>query len=58
MDIALISTIAVSAVGATWVLRSKLGDIECALRAHITANEHEFAQLTGRLVKLERRTMR
>lgn len=47
-------------VGATWALRSKLGDIEVALGAHVARDDERHADLKAqvekhddRIVKLE-----
>ena len=40
-------------VGGVWVLRSKLSDIEAAVRGHIERDEELHAGLAARIVKLE-----
>jgi hypothetical protein len=42
-------------VAATWLLRSKLSDIEVALRAHVVATEHELSDHRARIITLEDR---
>ncbi len=50
--------IAAAVIGATWTLRSKLGDIESALREHVASDATAFAALSNRVIKLEGRTRR
>lgn len=49
-----IFTTVATVVGATWALRSKLGDIEHALTAYVTKLE----DITTRVIKLEKRRPR
>jgi hypothetical protein len=42
-----------SIVGATWVLRSKLSDIEAKLEAHITRTIADVDAVKARVIKLE-----
>lgn len=51
---AVFSLVAV-AVGATWALRTKLSDIEVALRGHVEQDEERHGNHEGRIVKLEKR---
>jgi hypothetical protein len=44
---------AVTAIGATWVLRSKLSDIEKALVGHVERDDERHKGLDGRIVSLE-----
>jgi hypothetical protein len=53
--ITLATTIAGSVIGATWLLRSKLGDIESALRAHIAESNQQFRGLRRRVSQLEKK---
>jgi hypothetical protein len=52
---ALIVTCAGSAIGATWLLRSKLSDIETAIRGHVEADEQYHKATDARVIKLEQR---
>ncbi len=47
-----------TAVGATWVLRTKLSDIEAALNAHISLDAAKLKDLGARVIKLEGRQKR
>lgn len=42
-------------VGATWALRTKLSDIEVALRGHVAEDKATFASHDARIIKLESR---
>jgi hypothetical protein len=44
---------AVTVVGATWVLRSKLSDIEKALGGHVERDEERHRADNARIVRLE-----
>jgi hypothetical protein len=46
------------AVGATWVLRSKLGDVESALGTHVARDDERHADHEARIFKLEGRRKR
>lgn len=58
MDIALIVTIAIAAVGATWTLRSKLGAVENTLLVGFEKVEQKHKALEGRVIKLEGRRIK
>ncbi len=53
--LALIGTMVATAVTATWVLRSKLSDVECGLKAHVAEDARQFETLTAKVIKMERR---
>lgn len=53
MDWQHILEIVVPVIGATWVLRSKLGDIELALRGHVAQDDERHSNLKERVLKLE-----
>ncbi len=44
-----------SAIGATWFLRSKLSDLEVAMKDHVATDLQKFEAQTARIIKLERR---
>jgi len=44
---------AVTAIGATWVLRSKLSDIEKALVGHVERDDERHKNHNERIVSLE-----
>lgn len=48
-------TVAGSVAGATWLLRSAIGNVEGALKVHAIEEESKREALTGRVVKLERK---
>lgn len=50
---AMVSLITVAA-GATWALRSKLSDIELAIRGHVDADEKTHAGQEARIIELEK----
>ncbi len=52
--LALIGTLVASAVTATWVLRSKLSDVESGLKAHVAEDAQKFEAL-NKVIKLRRR---
>ncbi len=58
MDIGVIVTIIVSAVGATWALRSALGGVESALKEHAAEDAANFKDLRDNVVQLKSRTTR
>lgn len=47
-----------TAVGATWALRSKLGDIEQAIHGHIETDLVTHKDQEARIIKLEQRRRR
>ncbi len=51
----LIVAILASAIGATWALRSKLGDIEKAMLEHVAADAAVHAAQEAKIFKLEGR---
>ncbi len=51
----LMGTMVTAVVSATWVLRSKLSDVEKALGTHAAHDEMRFSAQDARIVKLERR---
>ncbi len=51
----LILTCVGSAMGATWLLRSKLSDIEAAIKGHVEADEQHHKSMEARVIKLEGR---
>ena len=51
----LIVTIVTAAVGATWMLTTKLSGIESAIRDHVLDDAKAFENLKGRVVQLESR---
>jgi hypothetical protein len=53
MDTGTLLTIAGLVIGATWALRSKLGDIEKALSAHVASDTQQFRALDARVTRLE-----
>lgn len=53
--VALIVSIVGTSVGATWLLRSKLSDLESALKTHVADDTAKFEGLTARVIKMERR---
>jgi hypothetical protein len=55
VNIELLVTILVTVGGATWALRSKLSDIESAIREHVAADEHVHTNQEARIIKLEGR---
>ncbi len=42
-------------VSATWVLRSKLSDVEKAIGTHVAHDEMRFAAQDARIIKMEKR---
>ena len=65
MDIFQLAPIAAMVVGATWVLRSKLGNVESAigrlaekLEAHVEKDTAEHKAVNARVIKLEGRSPR
>lgn len=52
---ALICSVVGSVTAGTWLLRSKLSDLETALKVHTIEELHERKELTARVIKLERR---
>lgn len=44
-----------SGIGATWAIRSKLSDIEVAIKQHVTEDKAEFHKLASRVIQLEER---
>lgn len=44
--------------GATWALRTKLSDIEVALKGHVTQDEEVHKDQGARILKLEGRRKR
>jgi hypothetical protein len=53
MSIEYIVGLAVTVIGATWVLRSKLSDIETALVGHVERDDERHKGHDGRIVSLE-----
>lgn len=53
MNLPEVLSIIATVVGATWVLRSKLSDIETALKAHVAQDDQRHEDLKARVVKLE-----
>lgn len=45
-------------VGATWVLASRLGKIESAIKGHVSEDREKFESLGARVVRLESRRRR
>lgn len=58
MDIALIITIALAAIGATWTLCWKLSGIESAFREHAAADAANFKEIRDNVVQLKARKNR
>jgi len=54
----LVLTCAASAIGATWLLRSKLSDIEVAIKGHVESDEAIHKATDARVIKLEERAKR
>ncbi len=55
MDWGLAASLVVAISGATWALRSKLSDVETALKVHVIEEASKSEVLTGRVIKLEKR---
>ncbi len=53
--IALVLAVVSSSVGAAWMLRTKLSDIEAAIRDHVSSDTAKFEALGARVIKLEKR---
>lgn len=53
MTLAEILGIGATVIGATWVLRSKLSDIEKAVHGHVERDDERHKSLDGRVVSLE-----
>lgn len=51
--IGLILTILVTAVGATWALRTKLSDIERALTEHVASDTARFAAQDAKIIEMK-----
>jgi hypothetical protein len=56
MDIAVIITIVLAAVGATWTLCWKLSGIESAFKEHAASDVAGFKALNDNVVQLKART--
>jgi hypothetical protein len=57
-EILQVLTIAGAIGGATWALRTKLGDIELVLKEHVTNDSAKFQALEAKVTLLEGRTKR
>lgn len=57
-NLGLIVTIAAAAIGATWALRTKLGDIEVAMAKHVEEDTQIHKSHEARVIKLEQRRRR
>lgn len=55
MDIQTVVSFAVIAGGCTWALARALGNVEKALSIHVAEDKATHADLTGRVIKLEKR---
>jgi hypothetical protein len=44
-----------SVIGMTWALRTKLADIEVAVKGHIAEDKIEHESVNARIIKLESR---
>jgi hypothetical protein len=53
MDIALIVTVVSCTAGATWLVRSAIGDVATALRVHVIEESGEREALEKRIVSIE-----
>jgi hypothetical protein len=53
MNTDIIVTIAIAAIGATWLIRSKLGDLEQALFRHADLDQQRHEDHDRRIIKLE-----
>ncbi len=51
-------SVVASTIAATWVLRSKLCDIERALSDHASSDASNFKELGAKIIKLETRAKR
>ncbi len=56
--ISLVLAIAAAAVGATWAIRSKLGELEVALGKHAAEDASNFKALNDNVVQLKSRAKR
>lgn len=55
VDLPLYITVLTTVVTATWILRTKLSDIEEALKAHIARSDARIGDVERRVVSLEKR---